>query len=134
MAKFYVQSGTLRAVVDSASADRAALWAIHQAMQQIAPLETTSDDNKASANNSRTQVFGNQGLDAQGFDAQGFDAQGFVSKSFVAQDFISLGDSIYLSEVGFDQEDSLRVDTFAAFREWHELWHALEKLEALLRV
>ena len=123
MAKFYVQSGTLRAVVDSASADRAALWAIHQAMQQIAPVETTSDDNVASANNSRTQVFGNQG----------FDAQGFVNKSFVAQDFISLGDSIYLSEVGFDQEDSLRVDTFAAFREWHELWHALEKLEALLQ-
>ena len=123
MAKFYVQSGTLRAVVDSASADRAALWAIHQAMQQIAPVETTSDDNMASANNSRTQVFGNQG----------FDAQGFVNKSFVAQDFISLGDSIYLSEVGFDQEDSLRVDTFAAFREWHELWHALEKLEALLQ-
>jgi len=129
MAKFYVQSGTLRAVVDSASADRAALWAIHQAMQQIAPVETTSDDNMASANNSRTQ-----GFDAQGFDAQGFDAQGFVNKSFVAQDFISLGDSIYLSEVGFDQEDSLRVDTFAAFREWHELWHALEKLEALLQV
>ena len=123
MAKFYVQSGTLRAVVDSASADRAALWAIHQAMQQIAPVETTSDDNMSSANNSRTQVFGNQG----------FDAQGFVNKSFVAQDFISLSDSIYLSEVGFDQEDSLRVDTFAAFREWHELWHALEKLEALLQ-
>jgi len=123
MAKFYVQSGTLRAVVDSASADRAALWAVHQAMQQIAPVETTSDDNMASANNSRTQVFGNRG----------FDAQGFVNKSFVAQDFISLGDSIYLSEVGFDQEDSLRVDTFAAFREWHELWHALEKLEALLQ-
>jgi len=119
MAKFYVQSGTLRAIVDSASADRAALWAIHQAMQQIAPVETTSDDNNASANNSRTQVFGNQG---------------FVNKSFVAQDFISLSDSIYLSEVGFDQEDSLRVDTFAAFREWHELWHALEKLEALLQV
>ena len=123
MAKFYVQSGTLRAVVDSASADRAALWAVHQAMQQIAPVETTSDDNKASPNNSSTQVS----------DAQGFDAQGFVNKSFVAQDFISLGDSIYLSEVGFDQEDSLRVDTFAAFREWHELWHALEKLEALLQ-
>ena len=37
MGKFYVQSGNLKRVVNSASADRAAIWAVHQAMQQIAP-------------------------------------------------------------------------------------------------
>jgi len=43
MAKFYVQSGTLRAIVDSADADRAALWAIHSAMEQIMPLDSIDD-------------------------------------------------------------------------------------------
>ena len=37
MAKYYVQSGNLRRVVTSGSAERAALWVVHQAMQQIAP-------------------------------------------------------------------------------------------------
>ena len=37
MAKYYVQSGNLRRVVSSGSAERAALWVVHQAMQQIAP-------------------------------------------------------------------------------------------------
>jgi hypothetical protein len=39
MAKFYVQSGTLRAVIDSEDAERAALWAVHMAMQQVMPIE-----------------------------------------------------------------------------------------------
>jgi hypothetical protein len=37
MAKFYVQSGNLQKIIDSPSAERAAIWAVHQAMQQIAP-------------------------------------------------------------------------------------------------
>lgn len=37
MAKFYVQSGNLKKIIDSPSAERAAIWAVHQAMQQIAP-------------------------------------------------------------------------------------------------
>ncbi len=46
MAKFYVQSGNLQRVVDSHSVDRAAVWAVHQAMQQIAPQ--FGDDEKVS--------------------------------------------------------------------------------------
>ncbi len=40
MAKFYVQSGTMRSVVQAESKRKAALWAVHQVMQQILPLET----------------------------------------------------------------------------------------------
>jgi len=40
MAKFYVQSGTLRAIIDSEDAERAALWAVHTAMEQVMPLES----------------------------------------------------------------------------------------------
>ncbi len=43
MAKFYVQSGTLRAIIDSEDADRAVLWAIHTAMEQVMPLESEQE-------------------------------------------------------------------------------------------
>ena len=39
MAKYYVQSGTLRCVVSAENPRRAALWAVHRAMQQIMPID-----------------------------------------------------------------------------------------------
>ena len=39
MGKYYVQSGTLRTVVQAESARKAAIWAVHQAMQQVIPLD-----------------------------------------------------------------------------------------------
>ena len=42
MAKFYVQSGTLRAIIDSEDAERAALWAVHTAMEQVMPLNCST--------------------------------------------------------------------------------------------
>lgn len=39
MAKYYVQSGTLRTIVSAESAAKAAIWAVHQAMQQILPMD-----------------------------------------------------------------------------------------------
>ncbi len=44
MAKFYVQSGTFRRVVAAESCHKAALWAVHEVMQQVLPTE----DGKAS--------------------------------------------------------------------------------------
>lgn len=38
MAKFEVQSGSLRMVVHADDARKAALWAVHRAMQQILPI------------------------------------------------------------------------------------------------
>ncbi|PQO31739.1 hypothetical protein [Blastopirellula marina] len=39
MAKFYVESGSLRLIVDAADARRAALWAVHRALEHILPNE-----------------------------------------------------------------------------------------------
>lgn len=39
MAKFYVESGSLRLIVDAADARRAALWTVHRAMEHILPTE-----------------------------------------------------------------------------------------------
>ncbi len=37
MAKFYVQSGSFRLIVDATDARRAALWTVHRALEQILP-------------------------------------------------------------------------------------------------
>ena len=43
MAKYYVQSGTMRSVVQAASSRKAALWAIHQVLGQVLPLNSDAD-------------------------------------------------------------------------------------------
>jgi hypothetical protein len=100
MAKFYVQSGTLRAIIDSEDAERAALWAVHMAMQQVMPIE----------NDSATIE-----IDLGG-----------------PSNMIALAETIELSEVGFDRDDCLRIDTFDAFQHWNLLFKAVEKLNSLL--
>jgi hypothetical protein len=103
MAKFYVQSGTLRTIIDSVDVDRAALWAVHQAMQQIAPFEGETE----AAPNEK-------------------------SLHLIREGIIVLGDTIQISEIGFDRDDAVRIETFDAFHEWHCLAKAIERLEKLL--
>ena len=100
MAKFYVQSGTLRAIIDSDDAERAALWAVHTAMEQVMPMECKNQD---------VEIFSNG-----------------------PSNMIALAETIELSEIGFDREDCMRVDTFDAFQHWNLLLKAVEKLNALL--
>jgi hypothetical protein len=100
MAKFYVQSGTLRAIIDSEDAERAALWAVHTAMEQIMPLESESS----------TVEMINHG----------------------PSNMIALAETIELSEIGFDRQDCMRIDTFEAFQHWNLLLKAVEKLNSLL--
>lgn len=101
MAKFYVQSGTLRAVVDSVDAERAALWAVHTAMEQVMPLDCVEEV--------------------------------VVEKSLDPTDMIALGETIQLSEIGFDRDDCLQIDTLEAFHHWNQLLQAIEKLQSILR-
>ena len=100
MAKFYVQSGTLRAIIDSEDAERAALWAIHTAMEQVMPLESEQTSVEMIANGPSSMI--------------------------------ALAESIELSEIGFDREDCLRVDTFDAFQHWNLMLKAVEKLNTWL--
>jgi len=37
MAKFYVQSGSVRLIVDAADARRAALWTVHRTLESVLP-------------------------------------------------------------------------------------------------
>lgn len=103
MAKYYIQSGTLRSIVDSEDCDRAVLWAVHRVMQQIAPVydDPTISPNCKEAN---ARVEG----------------------------LLVLDHSIRISEQGFDREDAMQVETFEAVMHWHQLMMALDKLEKLL--
>jgi len=39
MAKYYVESGSMRLIVDAADARRAALWSVHRTLEHILPQE-----------------------------------------------------------------------------------------------
>ncbi len=59
MGKYYVQSGTLRTVVQAESGRKAAIWAVHQAMQQIFPLDgppSTGDEHPAAVLHAKVRV------------------------------------------------------------------------------
>lgn len=103
MAKYYVQSGTLKVVVDSDDSQKAALWAVHRVMQQIAPIyddQTLSPDQKEDC--------------------------------AMLEGLLVLDHTIRISEQGFDRDDCVRVETFEAVMHWHQLMIALDKLEKLL--
>jgi hypothetical protein len=46
MPKYYVQSGTMRSVVQAESSRKAAIWAVHEAMQQVLPMGDDSTEVK----------------------------------------------------------------------------------------
>ena len=104
MAKFYVQSGNIRTVVSADDSEKAALWIVHRAMQQVMPVY---EDDELTP-----------------------EQKGEVAS---VQGVMVLGNSILTSEVGFDRADATAVDTFDLIQHWHQLMVALARLEALLQ-
>jgi hypothetical protein len=102
MAKFYVQSGSLRTIVHADSADRAALWAVHQVLGQVLPV---FDDEELSAEEKQTVA--------------------------AVQGVLSLDEQVALSERGFDRPDAMLLDTCELVSEWSQLVIALAKMEKL---
>ena len=104
MAKYYVQSGTLRCVVSAESPRRAALWAVHRAMQQILPID-----------------------EAAPADSDDQARRGKVPSVMV------LGGTIHTSERGYGSSDGASMPTFEIVTEWNQLVNTLDRLEGLLR-
>ncbi len=102
MAKFYVQSGTLKMVVHAVEADRAALWAVHKVLSQVLP------------------VFDDQELSPQ---------EKQVVVAFHGAQVLS--DLIRLSELGFDRDDAELFDTAEMIAEWAQLVMALSRIEQM---
>ncbi len=103
MAKFYVQSGNIQTVVSADDAEKAALWVIHKALQQVVPVyedaELTPEE------------------------------KGDVA---LMQGVMVLGNTIQISEIGFERSDAQVMDTFNLLTQWHQLMIALERLSELL--
>ena len=103
MAKFYVQSGTMRSVVEAESSRKAALWAVHQAMQQIFPIED-HDGQTAETKSER------------------------AAESGVAV----LSGKVAVSERGFDRADASSMLTLDVVNEWNQMVTTLDRLERML--
>lgn len=102
MAKYYIQSGTMRATLAAEDSRRAALWAVHQAMQQIIP------------------VYGDPELTPEQ-----------KSDTAMVEGMLVLGATIRMSEQGYDRDDAQVLQTFEVVTEWNQLMIALERLERL---
>jgi hypothetical protein len=104
MAKFYVKSGNFQTTVSAEDAQRAALWVVHKAMRQVAPVYD------------ETELTPQQ-----------------KSHFALANGLMVLGNEIRLSEVGFDSQNHVEFDTFELIVEWHQLMVAVSRLEQWLQ-
>lgn len=103
MAKYFVQSGTLRTTVQAESSRKAALWAVHQAMQQVLPV----DDSQHESALSKTEVAAARGIS-------------------VMDEIVSVSTS------GYDAPDKSTLSTMEVVREWNEMFAALDRLQRML--
>ena len=103
MAKFYVQSGTMRSVVQAETGRKAVLWAVHEAMRQVLPMEDGPFDSPRSKSER-------------------------VSSNGVAV----LSDRVTVSETGFDHSDASTHPTLDVVGEWNQMVCTLERLERML--
>lgn len=99
MAKYYLQSGTARLILDCEDADKASLWFIHRAMESISPVyeDETLDEHRK--------------LDTA-----------------IVESLIDLGPTIEVSEQGFDRDDAEKLETYDVVVYWHQLMIALSRL------
>ena len=103
MAKFYVQSGTFRSVVEAESSRNAAIWAVHQAMQQVLPMEQESEDWR--------------------------DEEGPIRPE---RPVAVLAGKVRVSQRGFDRADATQMVTLDVVGEWNQLVTTLDRLEKML--
>ena len=101
MAKYYVESGNVQTVIAADDPEKAALWVVHKAMQQILPVY--EDDELTPEEKGQAATL--EGL-------------------------MVLGNVIQLSEVGFGSEMVAELDTFEIVVHWHQLMVALERLSS----
>ncbi len=102
MAKFYVQSGSVRGIVDCYDSECAAVWIVNRVMNQIAPIS----------------------------DEAVYDGDYHADDADVGM--FALDDTIQINERGFDRDESEVIDTHMAFVHWHQLKRAIEAIHQQL--
>jgi hypothetical protein len=100
MAKYYVQSGQLKMVMDASDAGGAALWALHSKLGELAFIYE-----------------GNEYTEQQQID------------QVMVHALIELEPTILVSERGFGRTDADNFETFDIAMQWHQLAKALTRIE-----
>jgi hypothetical protein len=108
MAKYYVQSGTLRTIVQAESTQKAAVWAVHQVLGQVMNLESAPSCT---------------------INADAATAHDMTEYS---QRVAVLGSTVCVSEQGFDRRDAKSLETLSVVSQWNELVLTLDRLEKML--
>jgi hypothetical protein len=111
MAKFYVESGAMKLVVQAQDAEGAALWAIHRYIEKN---EIVSSQDRLTVvireNISTTRESGSQ----MGSD--------------IHSEFSPLGDTIGVSEIGFGRDEAGRFKTEQSLQQYCQLSSAMQRL------
>lgn len=105
MGKFYVESGNIRTVISADDQEKAALWVVHRAMQQVTPVHGDLELSPTE----KCEIAKNEGV-------------------------MVLGSEFSVSETGFGQADAVQLDTFELVVHWNQLMVALAKLESMVAV
>ena len=98
MAKFYVQSGGLRGIVDCYDEQCAAVWVIQRTVKKA------------------TQAF-------EISEAKDRNLQEFIDEAI-----FELDEVIEINERGFSRSDSIKIDIHDAFCSWYQLTKVIESL------
>lgn len=119
MAKFYVQSGTFRSVVAADSTRKAALWAVHQVMQQVLPTDEDTDSlPHATADTTSSQPTS---------PIQNHDRLDGSTPVAV------LDSRVRISERGYDRSDCAEMPTMEVVAEWNQMVLTLDRLHQMMR-
>ncbi|QDV61204.1 hypothetical protein [Crateriforma conspicua] len=103
MDKFYVQSGSFRCVVQADDSRKAALWAVHQVMGQILPIDGDEPTGSESAD-------GNE-----------------ASKPVAV-----LGGRVKVSRRGYDRDDAGEMPTMDVVADWNQMVTTLDRLQRMM--
>ncbi|MDC0295369.1 hypothetical protein OAL35_00780 [bacterium] len=101
MAKFYVQSGSFRRVIEAETNRNAAMWAVQKAIEQVVPFADTHGDSIESTEQSPETPYA------------------------------VLSGKVTISDQGFDRDDACEMSTLDAMTEWNHLVTTLNRLEKM---
>ena len=114
MAKYYVQSGNFRRVVSADSSRKAAIWAVHEVMQQIIPIESSNSQGESDSHDRRHQP-----------------RETHPTPEVDRTPITVLSGKVRVNERGFDRQDAGEIPTMEVVAEWNQMVLTLDRLQRM---
>lgn len=83
MAKFYVESGSLRMVITANNSRGAALWAVHRALSGVLPFVGEDEENPTTSDSQRFKLAESIRVNQRGFDRS--DARSYATLDLIGE-------------------------------------------------